>query len=259
MQGAFGGAMAAGLSAFGDHFEQRIANVEHIADTALDIAQRSARDVREVQTVLDASQAVLSQRIAKPEQQSKHIEELNAKFEKVKVSANSGGTRSSGFGSIPSSTLHSTPYHLRTSARIRNLGWDTTAEQLLTHAKNVLEKARVDKSLHGPVVPAVGRNGKGSACELTFKNAADLQVARRAVCDLKEELVEGKTVWLDAKREPAEIRASRVIHRIAEMLSEMKSARPAALEVEKKFKGKNVSVGGHRAVYTLSGNVKWTQ
>jgi hypothetical protein len=70
--------------------------------------------------------------------------------------------------------------------------------------------------------------------------------------------IDDKVVWLDAKKERSEMRAARVIHRIAKVLEETERLREDTLAVTKHVGGKYVTVNGQRACFTLHGSVKWT-
>jgi hypothetical protein len=70
--------------------------------------------------------------------------------------------------------------------------------------------------------------------------------------------VPGRKVWLDAKKDRSELRAARVIHRIAEVLAETEALRQDKLEVDKNVAGKVVAVGGSRVCFTLGAAVRWT-
>ena len=150
-----------------------------------------------------------------------------------------------------------TPYRERTVARIGNLGWDTEAAVLVQRAAGMLEKASVPSDSYRNLLAVSGRAGTGSACELSFKSAQDLQRARLSIRNLTHEFSAGKVVWLDAQKEPEELRVLKVMYRIEEMLKEMESSRQPPLEVSKNMRGGYLAVGGNRAAFVFRGEVKW--
>ena len=235
--------------------EQQASNTQCTTDAALDTAQRAVRDAREVKDIASEQFRSLEKQLALLSATTKNTSDEIAKIKASCASSSRGGFRPSAVAG--STAKASVPYRERTEGRIGNLGWDTEADVLLARGKEVLEKANVDPNSHSVVVAAVGRSGKGSACEVTFISPAALQAARLAVQTSAQSFVDSKIVWLDAQKEPEELRAARVIHRIAEMLNEMESARTPSLEVVKNMRGGYVTVGGTRAAYTLRGDVKW--
>jgi hypothetical protein len=69
---------------------------------------------------------------------------------------------------------------------------------------------------------------------------------------------DGRRIWLDAKREPSETKPLRMIHRIAEMLTDAEEERPDKLPTTKVMNTKQARVGSNRACMILDGRVKWT-
>ena len=69
---------------------------------------------------------------------------------------------------------------------------------------------------------------------------------------------DGRRFRLDAKREPSETKPLRMIHRIAEMLTDAEEEWPDKLPITKVMNTKQVRVGSNRACMILDGRVKWT-
>jgi hypothetical protein len=246
-------AVGASLATFGEHVEQRVGVVEaKVEATNKEVAElrQHVKDLQERINNNDSGE--WAERIKRVEE---HAKKAVADAQKVKEGAQQGQG-----GSSTGKIMHApaTPYEQRTVARIGSLGWDTEKKVLQERALAVLKDAGVDPQTYTALVPVCGRSGKGSAAELLFRTPAGLQAARLQVRSLGREFDAGKPSWLDAKKERAELKPARVIHRIAEVLQEFENNRDDKGEVKKDTIGKTVSVSGHRACFTLNGSLKWS-
>ena len=150
----------------------------------------------------------------------------------------------------------SVPYEERVVARIGNLGWNEKGDIIAQRAQQVLHEAGIQLTDFRSLT-AVSVNA-GSSAELIFHAPAALTAARLAVKALNKSFVDNKFVWLDAKKERRELRPSRLVHRIADVLDDLEHSRPDTQPVEKILNGKFVKVAGQRAGFSYHGAWKWT-
>jgi hypothetical protein len=246
-------AVGASLATFGEHVEQRVGVVEAKVEATNKEVAELRKHIKDLQERLNKDDSEdWAERIRKVEERAtKAVAEVQKSSGRVQQShaASSAGK---------SEPPQSTPYEQRTVARIGSLGWDTEKKILHERAQKVLIDAGVDPQAYTALVLVCGRSGKGSAAELVFRTPAGLQAARLQVRSLNREFDVGKPCWLDAKKERAELRPARIIHRIAQVLQELENGRDDKGEVKKDTIGKIVSVGGHRACFTLHGSLKWS-
>ena len=185
----------------------------------------------------------------------------------AKIEATGQGARVSGFAGSPAGPSASqsaaaadpqVPHETRTLACIGNLGWDTPRADLLERAKEVLNTTGVDPASFTAVSPMTGRSGKGSAAEVAFRNHSDLQTARLQIRVLHKQYQDGRQVWLDVKRDQAQNRRNRAVHRLADVLEDIEQLRPDAKPMTKMLGPRVVKVDGHRAAYFVDEQVRWT-
>jgi hypothetical protein len=157
--------------------------------------------------------------------------------------------------------LGSIPPQQRVYARIGSLGFDTDGEILLERANEMLLKCDVKPEEYSCL--AVVRN-PGSAVSLTFNVADRLQEVRRKmqVLQHKYQGIRG-TVWLDVEQSKAERKPARLIHRAAEILTDIEGGREDKLEVQKVMNGKQVKVVpqngiGKLVAFSFRGTLEWS-
>lgn len=145
------------------------------------------------------------------------------------------------------------PYERRQHGIVAGLGWDEEPATLVERAVEVLTDAQVPRDAWGHLSPILNRDGRGSAAEMWFEEAAALQRARLAVRALQRSYVSGRTVWLDARRERAEVVPVRVMHRLHEALCEA-----GVDQVVKDLPGRSIRSGTTRIAYVAQGRGRWT-
>ena len=148
------------------------------------------------------------------------------------------------------------PYEQRVIARIGNLGWNTEKKTIEERAKQVLNEAGVNSGKYKHLAAVSAK--LGSAAELVFNAPEDLQAARFAVKALDKQFEDGRFVWLDAKKEQAELRPSRLMNRAAECIVDVESRREDKMEVQKNSSGKFVKVGGTKFGFACNSQWRWT-
>ena len=132
------------------------------------------------------------------------------------------------------------------------MGWNTPAAEIRTRAKEVLARAGVKESEY---VGLDATRQSGSLAELCFHNPDDLQKARLGVRSLRLKYVDDKAVWLDVKKS---LKPARVVHRVAEMLSEAEAVRENKMTVQKIMTTKHVQVGADKAGFVCGTMWIWT-
>ena len=245
MKNAFGSA----LQAFGSHIEGMFA--EHEArlktlDTELGAVKEKLALLEEDPRSSENQQAV--------EKSMKEFEELKKEIQDVKDAHSSAGVASAP-PSVPSH-VPLLPYDQRVIARIGNLGWDDTGGVVVTRAKEVLQEAGVQDSVWKSM--AAVNPKKGSPVDLFCATPNYLKTSRLAVKSLDKTFARGKFVWLDAKKEWAETRPTRMVHRVHDCLADFEVSRQDKQMVEKDTRGKIVKVAGQRMGFTLHGEWRWT-
>lgn len=70
------------------------------------------------------------------------------------------------------------------------------------------------------LAPITSKSGQGSSAELWFQDPADLQKARLVVRALRRSYLDGRVVWLDARRERAENLPVRNTHTLPDAIKE---------------------------------------
>lgn len=144
-------------------------------------------------------------------------------------------------------------------ARIASLGWDTEESVLIERARSVLEAAQVQSADILGLSAAVGRTRLGSVCEAVFASKAALSGAKVVVRGLRREYVQGRAVWLDHRQTPAEPKAVKAVHKVADMIKEMEGGREPPMQVTKDLSTRRVMVSGRRVLFIADGQVRWTR
>jgi hypothetical protein len=157
--------------------------------------------------------------------------------------------------------LGSIPPQQRVYARIDSLGFDTDGETLLVRAKEMLQKCDVKPDEYSCL--AVVRD-PGSLVSVTFNEASRLQEVRRKMQVLQHEYqgIRG-AVWLDVEQSKAERKPARIIHRAAEMLTDVEGGRQDKHEVQKIMNGKQIKVVGTNGIgklmaFSFRGTLEWS-
>jgi hypothetical protein len=241
------------FSLFGKHVSENLVTIEKDLNDKLDtsIARQDEKlgkiDSLEIQ--VKQMQATISE-----------MQTENASFATKIDTASTAASAAiaSQSSSTPQFAHASTPYEMRTVARIGNLGWDTDEKILMERALELLGKANITQDMYTGLSASIGRSGTGSAAELCFYQSQKLQTARMAIKALRCEFSAGRVAWLDAKKERAEMKPARVVHRLADFLQDIENTREEKFEVEKVMNGKFVKINGQRVGFTLRGEWQWT-
>ena len=135
-----------------------------------------------------------------------------------------------------------------------NLGWNTDEKTIEERALAVLTEAGVDASWYS------GLNAtrkEGSLAELCFNSAEQLQRARLLVRSLRKTFSDDRVVWLDVKKSREEMRPARIVHRMAECVTDFEASQSSPLAVDKQLNGKYIKVGTDRIGQVIRGEWKW--
>ena len=170
--------------------------------------------------------------------------------------AGTGSASSSAAGG--SQPAHETPYELRTHAVLGGLGWDETAERLMTVAQSTLTKAGVDTATFSAITAIVSRNNEGCTVQLVFRTAGELAAAKLLVRAAQCKGWNDKNIWLDAKKSRTEMKPARLVHRIAQVLTDFEEARADKQAIEKNMIGKNVRNASGQLGWSRAGVWIWT-
>ena len=164
-----------------------------------------------------------------------------------------------GLPSAPAPAFQELPYESRTTAILGGLGWDNKGSELLAEANRILLLAGVEASTYEGLSAMANRADEGSAAALIFRSPAELQKAKLLVRAANATGLQGKLVWLDARKTRLEMKPARVIHRAAQMLSDFESNRTQGEEllVNKNMAAKFLFNSRGRILYTLRGKVLW--
>ena len=151
-----------------------------------------------------------------------------------------------------------TPYEQRTHAVLGGLGWDETAERLMQVANSTLTKAGVNTATYSAVTAIVSRNNEGSTAQLVFRTPGELAAAKLLVRAAQCKGWSDKNIWLDAKKSRTEMKPARLVHRIAQVLTDFEDARADKQPVEKNMIGKNVRNASGQLGWSRAGIWIWT-
>lgn len=218
-----------------------------------------SKEVSDLRTAVQRVEEKVATTDEKLESTDKSVKDLSIRVEKLEMG--NGSSQQKVAPAVSTNHAASTPYELRTIAIMGNLGWDTPKALLLERAQAVLQEAGVDPAAYTNLVPTTGKDGTGSMAQLCFSRPDLLQSSRLAVLALgKSFSTDGqvRSVWLEAKKERAELRPSRIVHRMEDILTDIEQGRPDTVEIEKVMNGKYIKVGGRRAGYIYKGEWKWT-
>ena len=171
------------------------------------------------------------------------------------LASTSAASSSAGGGGQP---VFETPYEQRTHAVLGGLGWDETAERLMAVAQTTLTKAGVDATTFSAATAIVSRNNEGSTVQLVFRTAGELSAAKLLVRAAHCKGWSDKNIWLDAKKSRTEMKPARLVHRIAQVLTDFEEARADKQPVEKNMVGKNVRNASGQLGWSRSGVWIWT-
>ena len=204
----------------------------------------------EVQGEQQTAEAVLTGRLTEAEKA----------LEDVATQARSQG-QPPGLQAQPSPVpgIQDLPYEARTTAILGNLGWDDKGADLLAEARRILALAGVDVATYDGLSAMANRQDEGSAAALVFRSPGELQKAKLLVRAVALNGLQGKLVWLDARKTRLELKPARIIHRAAQMLADFEGAlAPASqLEITKMMAAKYLCNNNGRILYTLRGKIFW--
>ena len=156
-----------------------------------------------------------------------------------------------------SSAERELPYEQRVHAVIGGLGWDSSGDDLLAKAKEVCSSIGLSELQLNSIVAIAGRNG-GSTAELIFDTPALLTQARLKVRALNVSGLNGRKVFLDAKKVRRELPPARMTHRICEAFTEMAGNHGGDItKIAKNLAKKSVSYDGTDVGQTVGGSWKW--
>ena len=139
------------------------------------------------------------------------------------------------------------------------LGWDNKGAELLAEANRVLLLAGVLPAWYEGLCAMSNRSDEGSAAALVFHSAKDLQKTKLLVRAANATGLQGKLIWLDARKTRLEMKPARVIHRAAQMLTDFEANRVQGGEllVNKNMAAKFLFNNNGRILYTLKGKLLW--
>jgi len=197
----------------------------------------------------------------------KRIHELEAKLEALavqpKAAASSHNHLHEAEGPMPppghAASSQSVPRELRTLARIGALGWKLPRDELEKRAREAMQRAEVDGSTWSALSAVVSRRGEGSSCKLLFATPQDLQRARLQMRSKNIVMHEQRVVWIDARKDRAELRPGRIIHRCQDVVSDIELQKGTGAEVTKCLMRRIGFVAGNKAFYTVRGELKITE
>jgi len=252
-----------------EFLQQAVGSAFNAFAGALDTKFKSLEANIETQTkkneeLSEALEAQTKAQVKKNNEMLAEVRELQGQVEKLQKESTERCENPPGLSSIPAPTsAFSTPgrsqgkipYEMRVVARIGNLGWDSDQATIMKRAKEVLSKAGIAPADYTGLSPT---RREGSLAELCFSNPMLLTQAKFAIRDLNKSYREGKTVWLDVKKDREELRPARIVHRISDLISEAESGREDKLPVDKVLNGKYVKVGDDKAGYCAKGLWVWT-
>ena len=159
---------------------------------------------------------------------------------------------------VPPNANSAPRYEERVLARVGNLGWDTPEAEIIQRCKQVLLTCGVSEAT---VRAVTAPRRTGSQAEVLFTSGAHLQEAAQLVKQKGIRIVETKVVWLDVAKTRAELKPSRIVHRVAEIFGDFEAVKAPdqRREILKDLARKRVKVGGVRVMFTLYGELKWTE
>jgi hypothetical protein len=219
------------LTTFGGHVQKKIEEVETKAQAAHDEVHKLRAELKLEKQGQDA-----------------RIEKIERHIATTTPSASAAERR----------PLPSRAEEPQTVARVGNLGWDDSMQTLLQRAADVLREAKVDPASYSAVCAVTSKTGVGSMAEISFRSPSALQTAQLQVKALGKSFVQDRTVWLSPKRSLAETQQAKMVHRIAETLSDIEAIREDPLDVVKSLREKIVRVGTHRVAFIADRKVRWT-
>ena len=120
-------------------------------------------------------------------------------MEEVATQARSQG-QPPGLQAQPLPGLQELPYEARTTAILGNLGWDDKGADLLAEARRILALAGVDVATYDCLSAMANRQDEGSSAALVFRSPQELQKAKLQVRAVALNGLQGKLVWLDARK-----------------------------------------------------------
>ena len=231
-------------------------NLHTTLQTQTEVAQLSQKiseltsKLEVVQSQAANAESMLTGRLAEAE---KAVEEVASQ-----VTARGSGSPP-GLAAIGATAAHELPYESRTTAMLGGLGWDNKGCELLTEANRILSLAGVLSTSYEGLSAMVNRADEGSAAALVFHSAKELQKTKLLVRAANATGLQGKLVWLDARKTRLEMKPARVIHRAAQMLSDFEGNRVQGGEllVNKNMAAKFLFNTNGRILYTLRGKVLW--
>jgi hypothetical protein len=226
------------LKIFGEHLEERFQTIEKHAATVddrlskLENKETSSIDITHAPEIIDITQ------------------QLQAMKAKVEASASAAASTSAHHhGEVP--------YESRTLAIMGNLGFDTPADELEERCKTLLQELGFSQE-HWSGIACTRRDG-GSACEVVFASPILLQQARLKLKSKRKQFIDGRTVWLDAKKTRSELRPNRMTHRIHEMLEQFEAEQDEIKIVVKNLNTKDVKTGGALMGFCRANAWQWTK
>ena len=233
----------------------------HECATAANLkADQSKRDLETLRS--NTSQAVTNNSSAIEALVAK-VEELQAEMQRLQLnnvaappglSAAPVGNSSRGSSSGADREI---PYELRVHAVIGGLGWDSSSDDLLAKAKEVCSAIGLSELQLNSIVAIAGRNG-GSTAELIFETPALLTQARLRVRAANVSGLNGRKIFLDAKKTRRELQPARMTHRIFEAFTEMAGTHGSDIsKIEKNLAKKSISYDGTDVGQTIGGGWKW--
>eukprot|EP00973_Karenia_brevis_P000502 70737-Karenia_brevis.AAC.1 len=151
-------------------------------------------------------------------------------------------------------------------ARMQNLGWDASPDDIEKVAKEVLASVGVGEDEYSSITASSRQ--KNSGVDILFTNPSLLSKAKFAVraakiYKLKEimgtpEEKQDAPVWLDRAKSREELKPARLVHRLHEYVSDVVKAWPGGGNGTKHMNGKYVNLNGARIAFSCKGRVIWT-
>lgn len=215
------GALVDTLATFGEHVETRVDKACEVAAAAALRAQAAEDAAAAALRVAQESKDAAELTRCCGESLGEQLSTLQKEVEQLRVDAL---RPSSASPSVPPPADAATALQRRTT-RMGNLGWDTPARELEERAKQCLAAAGVPPEAIVALAAVAGRSGSGSAAQIIFLDDAAAATAIVAVRGLRRQFCDGRFVWLDVQRSPAQQQLVRVFYRGCTLLQQAAEAR----------------------------------
>ena len=203
----------------------------------------------------DGEKADQDRKFAEMNDKLRHLEGQLQKAMEQKPAPTSPGSTRSGI-SLGSSASHSPPVHLRSSAVLGDLGWNTSDQLIRERALQTLKQAGVPESSISAMSPMCRPGGVGSSAEVHFASRQALDVARSMVRSLNLTHPEARRpCWLDVQRSAEERRPGRLIKSAVDALGGVASIAEDRLQWNVKMR--SIKIDGALAMMITGTEIIW--